>query len=118
MAERAQVDEAKARERALERSYVPRFFSQAAFSGRGSGANTNGTDAAGLNGLGLERANWAVGLTVNFPILDFFSLRAQKRIETASRTRTLSDGLPKPRSESSSEGQSGCLDACSSTILT
>ena len=85
VAERAQVDEAKARERALERSYVPRFFSQAAFSGRGSGANTNGTDAAGLNGLGLERANWAVGLTVNFPILDFFSLRAQKRIETASR---------------------------------
>lgn len=85
VAEKAQVDEAKARELALARSYVPRFFSQAAYSGRGSGANTNGTDATGLNGLGLERANWAVGLTISFPVLDFFSLRARKRIEAANR---------------------------------
>ena len=34
------------------------------YYGRGSGANPDGSVSTGLNGLGLERANWAAGLTV------------------------------------------------------
>jgi outer membrane protein TolC len=37
-----------------------------------------------LNGLGLERSNWAAGLTVTFPALDIFSIRAQKQIAAAN----------------------------------
>jgi outer membrane protein TolC len=40
--------------------------------------------ASGLNGLGLERANWAAGMTVTFPLLDIFSIRARKDIEKSN----------------------------------
>lgn len=96
--EQARVEEFKAQKAALDRSYVPRFFTQASVSGRGSGANPNGNDASGLNGLGLERANYAAGITVNFPMFDYFSNRAEKKIvsanqraETARYDQTLQD---------------------------
>ncbi len=81
----AQVEQAKAQERALERAFVPRFFAQAALAGRGSGANPDGTLAPGLNGLGLERMNYAAGITVTFPAFDYFSNRAQKKIAAANQ---------------------------------
>jgi outer membrane protein TolC len=84
-AQHAQVEQVKAQERALDRSFVPRFFTQAALSGRGSGANPDGTDASGLNGLGLERMNYAAGITITFPLFDYFSNRAQKKIAAASQ---------------------------------
>ncbi len=83
-AEQAQVEQTRAQAREVARSYVPRFFTQAAVSGRGSGANTDGTVASGPNGLGLERGNWAAGLTVTFPVFDYFSLRARKKIAGAN----------------------------------
>ncbi|HEV2491557.1 MAG TPA: TolC family protein [Terriglobia bacterium] len=83
--EHARVEQFKAQKEALDRSYVPRFFTQASVSGRGSGANPNGTDASGLNGLGLERANYAAGITVNFPVFDYFSNRAEKKIVDANQ---------------------------------
>ena len=82
--ERARVDEARARERVVERSYYPRFNFQSTVYGRGSGANPDGSVATGLNGLGLERANWAAGLTVSFPALDIFAIRARKEIEASN----------------------------------
>lgn len=84
-AQHAQVEQVKAQERALDRSFVPRFFTQAALSGRGSGANPDGTDASGLNGLGLERMNYAAGITITFPLFDYFSTRAQKKIAAANQ---------------------------------
>ncbi|MBZ5543661.1 MAG: TolC family protein [Acidobacteriia bacterium] len=84
-AQNSLVEQVKAQERALDRSFVPHFFTEAALSGRGSGANPDGTDATGLNGLGLERMNYAVGITVTFPLFDYFSTRAQKRIAAANQ---------------------------------
>jgi outer membrane protein TolC len=84
VAEQARVDEARARQQILERSYFPKFNFQSTVFGRGSGANIDGTVAGGLNGLGLERANWAAGLTVAFPAFDFFSLRARKEIQKSN----------------------------------
>jgi len=86
-ADQASIDQAKARGRIEERAYVPRFDLQAAAFGRGSGANPDGTVAGGANGLGIERGNWAVGLTVTFPIFEFASIRAKKRIEAAGIER-------------------------------
>jgi len=84
VAEKARVDEARAREQILDRSYYPKLNFQSTVYGRGSGANTDGTVADGLNGLGLERANWAAGMTVTFPLFDIFSIRARKEIERSS----------------------------------
>jgi len=82
--QRARIDEVRAREHVLDRSYYPRFDLQSTVFGRGSGANPDGSFATGSNGLGLERSNWAVGLTVSFPLFDIFTIRARKRIEAAS----------------------------------
>jgi outer membrane protein TolC len=84
VAEKARVKEARAREQIQERSYYPKFNFQSTVLGRGSGANNDGTVATGLNGLGLERANWAAGITVTFPLLDIFSIRARKDIEKSN----------------------------------
>ena len=84
VAEKARVKEARAREQIQERSYYPKFNFQSTVFGRGSGANTDGTFATGLNGLSLERANWAAGITVTFPLLDIFSIRARKDIEKSN----------------------------------
>lgn len=83
-AELARVDQIKAEEHILDRSYYPRFDLQSTIYGRGSGANIDGTIQTGVNGLGLDRSNWATGLTVTFPLFDIFSIRAQKQIQAAN----------------------------------
>jgi outer membrane protein len=76
--------ETKARENALSKSYYPRFNLQGSFSGRGSGANPDGTFGTGADGLNLMRQNWAVGLTATFAVLDFPSLHFKKQIEEST----------------------------------
>jgi outer membrane protein len=83
-AEQARVGLIREQEHILDRSYYPRFYFQSTIYGRGSGANTDGTTQTGLNGLSLERSNWAVGVTVMFPAFDIFSIRAQKQIAAAN----------------------------------
>jgi outer membrane protein len=73
--------ETKAKEKVLSKSYYPRFNLQGSFSGRGSGANPDGTFGTGTDGLDLMRHNWAVGLTATFSVLDFPSLHFKKQIE-------------------------------------
>jgi outer membrane protein TolC len=76
--------EVRARENVLSKSYFPRFNLQGSFSGRGSGANPDGSFGTGTDGLGLMRRNWAVGLTATFAVLDFPSLHFKKEIERAN----------------------------------
>jgi outer membrane protein len=78
------VFETKAREKALSKSYFPRFNLQGSFSGRGSGANVDGTFGTGTDGLELMRRNWAVGLTATFPVFDFPALHIKKQIEASN----------------------------------
>ena len=79
----ARVDLIREQEHILDRSYFPRLYFQSTVYGRGSGANTDGTIQPGSNGLGLDRSNWAAGLTLSFSAFDIFSIRAQKQIEAA-----------------------------------
>ncbi len=76
--------ETKAREKVLSKSYYPRFNLQGSFSGRGSGANPDGTFGSGTDGLDLMRHNWAVGLTASFAVLDFASLHFKKQMEQSN----------------------------------
>jgi outer membrane protein len=76
--------EVKAREKVLSRSYYPRFNLQGSFSGRGSGANPDGSFGTGTDGLGLQRQNWAAGLTATFSVMDLPALRFKKQIEQAN----------------------------------
>jgi outer membrane protein len=84
-ARQAAVDLSRAREAVLANTDRPRVYLQSSLFARGSGANPDGHFDAGLNGLGLERTNYAAGLQVVFPnVFDFASLRARRAASAAS----------------------------------
>jgi outer membrane protein len=75
----ATVDLARAREAVLAKTDRPRLYLQSSVFARGSGAQPDGQFDDGVDGLGLERANWAAGVQVVFPnLFDFASLRARR----------------------------------------
>jgi outer membrane protein TolC len=81
----AAVDQARAQEHVLEKTDFPRVYLQSSVFARGSGAAANGTLDGGIDGLGLDRANWAAGVQVVFPnVFDFSTLRARKAAAAAS----------------------------------
>ena len=82
--EAARIEESTAKEREISKSYYPRFNLQGSFSGRGSGANPDGTFGTGTDGLGLTRRNWALGLTATFPVMDLVGLHFKKSLEQAN----------------------------------
>jgi outer membrane protein len=79
----AAVTEVRARLRAIDRSYFPRFSVQGTSYGRGTGALRNGTLLGGANGLAPSVQNWAVGITVDFSALDLPSIHARHNEESA-----------------------------------
>jgi outer membrane protein len=82
--QRARVKEAQAQVHILDRSYYPKFYLQSSVYGRGSGWDPAGKFEGAASGLGPDRANWAVGLTVMFPAFDIFAIRSRKAIESAN----------------------------------
>jgi outer membrane protein TolC len=80
-AQTAAIEQVKARERLLEKSYYPRFSLQGTSYARGTGVQPDGTTGNAASGLAPNTQNWAVGLTVTFPIFDFSSIRVRKEIE-------------------------------------
>jgi outer membrane protein len=80
----AVVEQAKSQLRVLERSYFPKFALQGSAFARGTGAETNGNRLGALNGLAPNFQNYAVGLSVTFPILDLPALRAHEAEQNAT----------------------------------
>jgi outer membrane protein len=80
----AAIEQAQAQLRALERSYFPRFYLQAAAYARGSGAEVDGTRLGGLNGLGPNVQDYALGFSVTFPVFDLASIRAREAAQSAN----------------------------------
>ncbi len=78
------INEVKARERVLDRSYFPKFNLQSAAYARGTGIQPDGSTGGAVSGLGPNIQNLAVGFTVLFPAFDLFSIRARKGIEAAN----------------------------------
>jgi outer membrane protein TolC len=77
----AQVEAARARDRVLEKSYLPRVELQSAFSGRGVSRSVDGRPNG--SALGLQVPNWAVGLSVTFPSFEIFRVQARRRVEAS-----------------------------------
>jgi outer membrane protein len=84
-AQHARVEEALSQVHVLERAYYPKFYFQSAVFGRGSGVDPAGNFLGGTNGLGLDRSNWATGVTVTFPVFDIFAIRSRKAVEAANQ---------------------------------
>lgn len=80
----AVVESAKAQLRALERSYFPHFYLQGSAYARGSGAELDGRLLGGLNGLAPNTQNYALGLTVTFPVLDLPALQARESAQAST----------------------------------
>lgn len=78
------IDQARARERAADRSYAPRILTQLSFSGKGSGTTPAGIREGGAAGLGLDRGNWAAGLQITLPVFDYFAVRDRRGILQAN----------------------------------
>jgi outer membrane protein TolC len=84
-ARQASVGVARAQEDLLAHTDFPRLYLQSSVFARGSGANANGTLESGLQGLALDRANWAAGVQLVFPnVFDFGGLRARKAAAAAT----------------------------------
>ncbi len=80
----AAVEQAKAQLRALERSYFPRFNLQGSAYARGTGAELDGRLLGGLNGLGPNVQDYALGFTVTFPVFDLPAIRAREAAQSAT----------------------------------
>lgn len=80
LSQTASIDAAKAREKMLERTWFPRFNWQTAVYGRGTGARLDGT-FTNSRGFYPDTFNWATGVTITFPVFDFFGLRARRKAE-------------------------------------
>jgi outer membrane protein len=80
----AAVEEAKAQLRALERSYFPHFYLQGSAYTRGTGAELDGRLLGGLNGLAPNTQNYALGLTVTFPVMDLPALQARESAQAST----------------------------------
>jgi outer membrane protein len=80
----AVVEQLKAQLKVLERSYFPRFYAQASTYARGTGAEINGNNLGGVNGLAPTIQNSALGFTVTFPAFDRPAIRAKEAGQSAS----------------------------------
>ena len=84
---KAAIDAARAREGVLNATNRPRVYLQSSVFARGSGANPDGSFDGGVDGLGLERANWAAGVQVVFPNVFEFSTLRSRRAAAGAATR-------------------------------
>lgn len=80
----AVVERLRAQLRILERSYFPRFYLQGSAYARGTGAELNGTNLGGLNGLVPSTQDYALGFTVTFPVADRPALQAREAGQAAA----------------------------------
>ncbi len=78
------IAEVRAREKALDRVWYPRFNLEATEYARGTGIQPDGSTGNAASGLGPNTQNWAVGMTVTFPLADLPGLKARKEIEHAN----------------------------------
>ncbi|MBL8228980.1 MAG: TolC family protein [Bryobacterales bacterium] len=75
------VEEIKARQTALDRTWYPKFAVQGTTYARGTGAFPDGTTGGAASGLGPNIHNWGLGFTMTFPLLEQPALKAKRDIE-------------------------------------
>jgi outer membrane protein TolC len=80
----ATVEQLRAQLRILERSWFPRFYLQGAAYVRGTGAEVNGNNLGGLNGLAPTTQDYALGFSVSFPVMERASIQAKEAEQSAT----------------------------------
>ena len=80
----ALVDTKKAELHILEKSYVPRVYLQGSAYARGTGARMDATRMGGLNGLAPDTQDYALGVSLTFPLFDFASIHAREAGQSAT----------------------------------
>lgn len=87
--QQAAIDESKARQKVLDRSFYPKFNAQGTLYARGTGANPDFTTGGAAAGLGPNIHNWGLGFSMSLPVTEYLSLRVKREAETArERTET------------------------------
>jgi outer membrane protein TolC len=84
MEQSARIEQLRAQLRTLERSYFPRFSLQGSAYARGTGAELNGINLGGLNGLAPSTQDYALGFTVTFPVFDKAAIQAREAGQSAN----------------------------------
>jgi outer membrane protein len=80
----AAVEAARARKEAVENAYGPRVNLQLSLSDRGSGFGAAGEPLDPEDGIYPDRYNWAAGVSVYFPLMDYFGVQSRARLEEAT----------------------------------
>lgn len=75
------IEEVKARQVALDRTWYPKFALQGTTYARGTGAFPDGTTGGAASGLGPNIHNWGLGFTMTFPLLEQPAIKAKREIE-------------------------------------
>jgi outer membrane protein TolC len=86
----AERDAARARRESVSTVYRPKVDLLGTIYGRGTGALVDGSFEGGSAGLWPERTNWAVGLAVRFPLLEFAArqeTKVREYLEQAAEAR-------------------------------
>jgi outer membrane protein TolC len=79
----AAVSQASAQLHSIEHTWVPQFNLEGAAYARGTGAEVNGDRLGGANGLAPNYGNYAVGLNIIFPFMEFASIHAREASQAA-----------------------------------
>ncbi|MFL6304560.1 MAG: TolC family protein [Candidatus Sulfotelmatobacter sp.] len=82
--QKATVAQSSAQLHATERSWVPQFNVEGAAYARGTGAGVNGERLPGANGLAPTVQDYAAGVNVTFPLMDFASIHAREAAQSAT----------------------------------
>lgn len=77
----ADVNVSRSRLHLLDRTWYPHLWFESGIWGRGSGTSRFISPIAG--GVIPKTANWAVGFTLQFPVMQYFKVRADKELEQA-----------------------------------
>jgi outer membrane protein len=75
----AEVKTSGAQVQVLNKAYYPHIYFHSAIWGRGSG-NRGPTASPVADGVVPQVANWVAGFSVSFPAMDYFKIKAQKRM--------------------------------------
>jgi len=86
--QKASVAQSAAQLHATERSWVPQFNLEAAAYGRGTGAELNGQRLSGANGMAPNVGDYAVGVNITFPFMDFASIHAREASQASTLVAT------------------------------
>lgn len=78
----ADIDVSRAKLHLLDRTWYPHLWFESGIWGRGSGTNTFVKPVAA--GVVPKTANWAVGFTLQFPIMQYFKVKAEKQLERST----------------------------------